>query len=210
MNTILYLIRHGATELNVARPYRLQGRRSDPPLCPLGVEQAVRARDVLAGRPVAAVYSSPLARALQSARIVAEPHGCDVGAVEALSECDIGDWERLTWDEVRERDPRGYEQFHADPGKHGYAGGETFHAVQERVVPALRALARRHCGHSVAVVAHKVVIRVALACVLGIPLRHAKRIRLANGGISVLCFEDEKESVATLNAAFHLAGVEME
>lgn len=75
MKTYLYLIRHGATAANEARPPRLQGRRQNPPLTPLGIRQAEATRDFLAIRPIDHCYSSPLLRAFQTAAIVATPHG---------------------------------------------------------------------------------------------------------------------------------------
>ena len=66
MRTILYLLRHGATEANLAKPARLQGRRLDPPLAKLGVRQAEATRDFLAIRPIDQCYSSPLRRAMQT------------------------------------------------------------------------------------------------------------------------------------------------
>ena len=69
--TVLYLIRHGATEANLARPARIQGRRHNPPLARLGVRQAEATRDFLAIRPIDHCYCSPLLRAVQTAAIVA-------------------------------------------------------------------------------------------------------------------------------------------
>src|SRR5437879_1666623 len=75
MKTILYLIRHGATEANLAQPPLLQGRRHNPPLARVGIRQAEATRDFLAIRPIDCCYSSPLLRAVQTAAIVAAPHG---------------------------------------------------------------------------------------------------------------------------------------
>ena len=65
MRTVLYLLRHGATEANLARPARLQGRRHNPPLARVGVRQAELTRDFLAVRPIDHCFSSPLLRAAQ-------------------------------------------------------------------------------------------------------------------------------------------------
>src|SRR5438128_9943386 len=74
MRTILYLLRHGATEANLAKPARLQGRKLDPPLAKLGVRQAEATRDFLAIRPIDYCYPSPLRRAMQPPAIVPAPH----------------------------------------------------------------------------------------------------------------------------------------
>src|SRR5437660_7716941 len=111
MKTLLYLIRHGATEANLARPARLQGRRHNPPLARLGVRQAEATRDFLAVRPIDHCYCSPLLRAEQTASIVAGPHGLTPVPVEALTECDVGRWEGLDWQTIRSTDAAGYQDF---------------------------------------------------------------------------------------------------
>ena len=87
MKTILYLIRHGATEANLARPPVLQGRSHNPPLAPLGIRQAEATRDFLAIRPIEYCYCSPLRRALETATIVAAPHGIIPIPLDALTDC---------------------------------------------------------------------------------------------------------------------------
>src|ERR1700737_5016649 len=126
MKTILYLLRHGATEANLGRPSRLQGRRHNPPLARLGVRQAEATRDFLAIRPIDLCYSSPLMRAVQTASIVAAPHGLSPTPLSALTECDIGRWEGLDWQAIRYLDAEAYRRFMADPAVNGYPGGETF------------------------------------------------------------------------------------
>jgi broad specificity phosphatase PhoE len=205
--TVLYLIRHGATEANLASPPRLQGRRSDPPLTQLGVRQAEATRDFLAVRPIEHCYCSPLLRAVQTAAIVAAPHGAAPRPLEALTECDVGDWEGLDWGTIRARHPDAHRRFHADPAAFGYPGGESFRAVHERVGPALDGLLRAHPGESLLVVAHHVVNRTYLAGLLGLPAARARAVALDNCGISVVVRDGGAATVATLNAAFHLQGV---
>jgi broad specificity phosphatase PhoE len=201
--TLLYLIRHGATEANLARPALLQGR-SDPPLARLGVRQAQATRDVLAIRPIDRCYTSPLRRAADTAAVVAAPHGLDPMPLDALTECDVGAWEGLDWATIRGRDPDAYRRFHADPAQFGYPGGESFQMVHDRVAPALAELLRRHAGESLLVVSHHVVNRTYLAGLLGLPPSHARQVTLDNCGISIVVHEAGAATVATLNAAFHL------
>ena len=205
--TVLYLIRHGATEANLARPPRIQGRRSDPPLARLGVRQAEATRDFLAVRPIDHCYTSPMLRAVQTAAIVAEPHGLPPLPLDGLTECDVGRWEGLDWPTVRDLDADGYRRFHADPAAYGYPDGESFAAVHDRVVPVLEGLLERHRGESVLVVAHHVVNRTYLAGVLGLAPGQARQVALDNCGISVVVRESDSTMVTTLNAAFHLQGV---
>src|SRR5580658_5450268 len=100
IKTVMYLIRHGATEANLAQPPILQGRRINPPLARLGVRQAEATREFLAIRPIEHCYCSPLVRAVQTAEIVGGAHGLTPEAVESLTECDVGRWEGLDWQSI--------------------------------------------------------------------------------------------------------------
>jgi broad specificity phosphatase PhoE len=111
---LLHLVRHGATEANSARPPRLQGRYSDLPLASLGILQAEAARGRLAGIPVYRCWCSPLRRAFETAAIVANPKGLTPHPLEALTACDLGCREGLTWDEVRQTAAAAYAAFLAD------------------------------------------------------------------------------------------------
>src|SRR5262249_17085471 len=157
MKTILYLLRHGATDANLARPALLQGRRLDLPLARVGVRQAQATRDFLGVRPIDHCYSSPLARALETAAIVAAPHGLKPQAVDDLIECDVGEWEGLDWEAIRQRDPDAYERFMMNPGDHGYPGGETLAQVHQRVATTIDKLLAAHAGQSILIVGHHVV-----------------------------------------------------
>src|SRR5262245_7644678 len=163
MRTVLYLLRHGATEANLARPPRLQGRRHDPPLAPLGVRQAELTRDLLAVRPLDHCYCSPLLRAAQTAAIIAAPHRLTPRPVTALTECDVGAWEGLDCQAVRRLDAEAYWRFMKHPGTFGYPGGESFAEVHARATAALEELLTAHAGESLLVVAHHAVNRTYLA-----------------------------------------------
>lgn len=91
----LFLVRHGASEANLASPYRLQGGRVDLPLCEEGREQSRAAADALKEASIRWAFSSPLQRAFQTAEIITATHG--VG-VEEFRECDVGRWEGLSWE----------------------------------------------------------------------------------------------------------------
>ena len=207
MRTILYLLRHGATEANLAEPPYLQGRRHDPALARLGVRQAEATRDFLAIRPIDHCYCSPMLRAVQTAAIVAAPHGLSPQPLEALTECDVGRWEGLDWQAIRYLDAEAYQRFMDNPAEHGYPGGESFAEVYQRVAPALEELLNGHAGQSVLVVAHHTVNRAYLAGLMGLSLSQARQVTLDNCGISVIVRQGDETAVSTVNAAFHLQGV---
>jgi broad specificity phosphatase PhoE len=207
MRTTLYLIRHAATEANLANPPRLQGRKHDPPLAKIGVRQAEATSKFLADRALVACYTSPLLRAQQTATIVAAPHGVSPQAVPALTECELGRWEGLTWQEVRYFNATEYRDFMADPAAHGYPGGENFQQVHDRASAAFESILARHEGQNVLIVAHHVVNRIYLAGLLGLPVAHARQVSLDNCGISVVTLEGGNSTVSMLNAVQHLQDV---
>ncbi len=196
-----------ATDANLATPPRLQGRTHNPPLARLGVRQAEATRDFLAVRPIDVCYCSPLLRAVQTAAIVCRPHTITPIPVAALTECDVGRWEGMDWQEVKFFDAETYRNFMDDPASHGYPGGENFRQVQWRASGAIEDILTRHEGRSVLVVSHHVVNRIYLSELLGLPLEQARQVSLDNCGISVVTRDGDKTNVSMLNAAFHLQGV---
>jgi broad specificity phosphatase PhoE len=202
----LYLVRHGATDANLRRPYVLQGRGIDLPLNPTGAQQAERVAALLAQNSVSAVYSSPMRRALETARAIAARCRVDVVVHDELIECNVGRWEGLRWDGIREQFPEECENFQRDPSRFPYLGGETYSDVARRAVPVLERLLERHRGEEFAVVAHNIVNRVSVATFLGLDLSRAKEIHQANGGVNVIRREGGRTQLVTLNSAFHLEG----
>jgi broad specificity phosphatase PhoE len=207
MKTTLFLLRHAATPANLLHLAKLQGRRHDPPLAPLGVRQAEITRDFLAVRPIDACYCSPMRRAQDTAALIVKPRGLKAQSIDDLTECDVGRWEGLDWDTIRCRDPEGYREFHANPVKFGYPGGESFGDVYERAAPVIDRLVEEHLGGTVLVVTHHVVGRTYLAGILGLGPERGRKISLDNCGISIVETQGERKSLVTLNATFHLQGL---
>jgi len=202
--TTLYLVRHGATDANLQRPYVLQGRGMDLPLNDRGRRQAECVRKLFERTAIAAIYSSPLRRAFETAQAIAEPHRLDVATIDALIECDVGRWEGMAWDQIRAEFPREYEDFQRDQSQFPYLGGETYRDVSLRALPVLTDLLERHAGRSVVAVAHNVVIRACVATLLGIPLVRAKDVNQGNGSVNVLRWENGRTDLVTLNSVFHI------
>ncbi|MCA8990224.1 MAG: histidine phosphatase family protein, partial [Planctomycetaceae bacterium] len=172
-----------------------------------GIAQVQRARDFLETFPLSACFASPMLRAMQSAEIIAEPHGRSITPVEGLVEVHVGDWESKSWDRIMQEDPQHYEKFMADPAYVPYKNGESYQDVQQRVIPAFEQLAENNRGKMISVVAHNVVNRSYLAHVLGLDLKYAKDIRQNNACVNVLKYSEGKAQVVTLNGIFHLGEI---
>lgn len=160
-DTVLLLARHGETTWNAEG--RWQGH-ADPPLSDRGKWQAADLAQRLAGDGIAAVVSSDLWRARETAAIVAGVLGLDVGEDRDLREIDVGSWSGLTRAEVAERFPEGFARWQA--GEIGH-DGETREELTARVVAALLRVAAAHPGERVLVVTHGGAIRAARRAATG-------------------------------------------
>lgn len=188
MPTTLFLARHGETDWNAGR--RWQGH-ADPPLNPLGREQAAGLACLLEPEPLDAVYASDLRRAYETARLVADPRGLRVTTIRELREVDVGSWTGLTRDEIRHRFPEGFRRWAAFEG-HGWDDGESYEEMAERVVAALVRVAAHHPGGSVLVVTHGGPVRATLAHAAGISALEARRELqvVENCGVARLAVRD--------------------
>ena len=200
----LYLVRHGETESN---RQGLALGRADVPLNERGRWQAQRLGRALAGEPIAAVYSSPLSRALDTARPIALSRGLEVQVEPGLIEMDIGEAEGLTFTEVRSRFPGLLEAWVGAGGpSQAMPGGERLVDVQARAWETVQAIAARHPEEAACVVTHNFVILSILTTVLGIDLANFRRLRHSVGAISVLDFRPDRARLLTLNDTCHLDG----
>jgi len=159
--TVLLLARHGETNWN--RERRFQGH-ADRPLNDVGRRQAHELAERLGVEAVTTVYTSPLKRASETARIVSAQFDLEPRELEALREIDVGDWEGLTIEDVRARYPETVEvAWHT-----GWPNGETHGELGARVLPALLELESLHVGETVLGVTHAGPIRAALAAAAGL------------------------------------------
>jgi len=171
MVTTILLARHGETDWN--REGRMQGQ-SDQPLNALGRAQAGALAEALVGVELAAVYSSDLRRAYETARIVADARGMDVVVTAALREVDFGEWEGMRRDEIEHRFPVGHSRWRRYEG-HGWEHGESYEEMGARVVAAVLGIAAGHPGEQVLLVAHGGPIRAVHAHASGLSAPEARR-----------------------------------
>jgi broad specificity phosphatase PhoE len=166
--TRVYLVRHGATELSAED--RFAGA-VDVPLSDVGRDQLRKLAARLAHEPIAAFYASPLGRTMETAKILAGPHGKPVAPRDGLREISHGHWEGRTRAEVEKEYPEEYARWETDPYSFAPAGGETGLAVTARALPTLLEIVAAHPGEHVLVASHKATIRLLIGSLLGFDLR---------------------------------------
>ncbi len=200
--TRFLLLRHGQTELSVERRY---SGRGNPPLTALGREQAARAAKMLAAKgDIAAVISSPLGRAQETAEAAATALGVPMQICDGLIETDFGDWEGLTFAEAVERDPQLHSAWLGDPSLPA-PGGESFDQVRERVEAARRDLVALYPGANLVVVSHVTPIKTLLQLALGVGPSLLYRLHLDLASLSIAEFyPDGGSSVRMVNDTSYL------
>ncbi|WP_280296332.1 bifunctional RNase H/acid phosphatase [Nocardia abscessus] len=200
--TRLLLLRHGQTELSVQRRY---SGRGNPPLTPLGREQAARAAKMLAAKGgITAVVSSPLGRARETAEAAAAALGVPVEVHDGLIETDFGVWEGLTFAEAAQRDPDLHARWIGDPTV-AAPGGESFEEVTGRVDAARRDLLERYPGANLVVVSHVTPIKTLLRLALDVGPALLYRLHLDLASLSIAEFyPDGGSSVRLVNDTSYL------
>jgi probable phosphoglycerate mutase len=175
--TRLCLIRHGETDWNADR--RIQGH-TDIPLNATGRAQALAMAYTAAHQRFAAIYSSDLARARETAEPLAQREGETVRTLPALRERHYGCFQGLTAAEAELRHPALYLRYLARDADCNFATGETLTGFAERVAGALAWLARHHPGQTVAAVCHSGVLDVIYRRATGRPLSTPRDFEIPN------------------------------
>jgi probable phosphoglycerate mutase len=202
--TRLILVRHGETALTAQRRY---SGRGDVALSARGQAQASAVADRLTGLAgtVAAVVSSPLARGVRTAEPIASALQADLVVEPDLVECDFGEWEGLTFTEVRERWPEQLDAWLGSPAV-SPPGGESIEQVTARVRTVVTALLAEYAGSTVVMVSHVTPLKVVLRDALAAGEAFLHRLYLDPAGISIVdTWPDGGVAVRTVNDTAHLA-----
>jgi alpha-ribazole phosphatase len=195
-STWVYLVRHG--EVETAAQGRFYGH-TDVALSATGLVQVDALARQLALEPIEAVYASDLRRARDSAAPLAVSRGLEATLLPALREVAMGQWEGLTFPEIRARDPEALAHWLTDTAAIRFPDGENLLDLRARVLPALEAVLARHAGQRLALVAHGGTNRVILAEALGLPLAHSFRLAQDYAAWSLLEYRPSGAVLHTLN-----------
>ena len=179
---VFFLIRHGSNDF-VGK--RLVGRLPGVHLNERGRQQAEMVAQALCHLPLAAVYSSPLDRAVETAEPLARALSIPVRQEAGLGEIDFGEWQGMSLGQLRRR--KMWKMVQEKPSEMRFPGGESFSEAQNRVAQALEVIMHQHDGKAlIACFSHGDTIRLAVAHALGLPLDNFQRLNIDTASLTIL------------------------
>jgi probable phosphoglycerate mutase len=187
--TTLVLVRHGVTDATKGKLFSGGLASSNPPLNDEGREQARATGEWLA--PLSgtfdALVSSPVRRTRETAEILAEFFDLEVEEEHGIAEMEFGTWDGMSFTEVHEKWPDEMSAWLGDLESAPH-GGESFRAVEKRVLAGRDRMVASYAGQTVVVVSHVTPIKTLVADALGAPLEAVYRMELAPAAVSVISY----------------------
>ncbi len=187
--TIVYLIRHGESEFNRRDIFR---GTIDVPLNEHGGFQAEALGRVLGKVDLNAVYSSPLARAVNTAHMVALPHDLEVEIDPSFNNIRLGAWQGKAKSYIAEEYPDEWEMWKRTPTKLLIPDGESLGEVRERAWGKLKHLVQReHPRESIAIVTHRSVIKTLLGALVGLDVGYFWTFYVDTASYSTIIYKED-------------------
>ena len=203
MGLQLYFLRHGETTSSQAGGYC---GSLDLDLTECGYEMAEEFAKAYRTLPWTAVYSSPLQRAIHTAKPLCDALGIDIQLRDGLKEIAYGRWEGMTPEEVNGKYHDEYVRWLADPGWNSPTGGEKGVDIARRSALVLEEIEQTYDSGNVLVVSHKATIRIMLCSLAGIDVgRYRDRINMPVAAVSVVEFREHGPFLHFLADRSHLS-----
>ncbi|HOM01768.1 MAG TPA: histidine phosphatase family protein [Acetivibrio sp.] len=199
--TVLYLVRHGQTDWN--KENRCQGR-IDTELNSEGILQANSVAQRLALEDIDIIYTSALKRAYTTAEIINQNLSKELVRDKSLNEIDFGEWEGLTFEEMRKLPDYDYDKWRLTPHLATFPGEKSLKNVQDRAMKFVNEIIEKHNGNNILIVSHGGVIKLVILGMLGISLEAYNKFFIANASLSIVVVEKERTYLRTLNDTCHL------
>ena len=195
---MIIFLRHGQAENNTKRI--LAGRTEGVPLTKIGIEQAEQIGKYLKPIDISAIYSSPIERADNTAKIVAESNSIDYKLDERLTELDMGKFTRMPYDEIFAKHGNVFLKFYSNDPIISEHNVETFPHVQKRVMDMLDYTIKKHDQENVLLVTHMDPIKSVIAKVMDLKPLSLFELIIANCSLTIIKHHDEKLSLSAINA----------
>lgn len=199
--TQIIVIRHGRTEWN--RVERFRGR-ANLELDGVGIKQAEATAERVAEWTTAAIYCSPLKRALTTAGIISRRLGLEAKPLHGITDIDYGEWQGLSPEEAAARDSSLYTMWQENPHMVKFPGGESLAELRERAASAVDELVKQYPEETVALVSHKVVCQILILHFLGLGNSHFWQVGQDVSAINVFEVKDGSACARLLNDTCHL------
>lgn len=202
----LLLTRHGQTDWNIAQ--RFQGQ-SDVPLNEVGRQQANALAGRLSTQPIDLVYASDLQRALETANIIVRKSDCqsDLRLDSRLREMDFGEWEGLTYKEIKQSDPSALAAWKADISTTAAPNGETLEQLVKRAQSVLNDLLENCKDKTVLLVSHGGVLQSLICLALKLDSTMYWQFHISPASLSEISFYPAGAIVNLLNDTSHLENI---
>jgi len=197
--TTVLFIRHGENEWTKSN--KLAGRTPGVYLNEQGRKQAEALGERLAKVKIDALYTSPLDRTVETARIIAAHHKLEVRQHSGLLEVDYGEW---TGEEIKKlTKEKSWSQIQFYPSGAGFPGGETMYEMQARFVREVNDLVAQHPEQTIAIVGHADLIKAAVAHYLGVHFDLFQRIVISTASLTTVNFTFMGPRVVCVNDTNH-------
>lgn len=198
----IILIRHGQTDWN--RDGRIMGARPIP-LNEKGRRQIESLSGSMEEIELEAIYSSPILRAWESARLLARGRKLRMIKAPEIGEIDYGDWVGKRFEDIKRE--KSYQIYYSTPGRAKVPGGERMIDVYNRSVKFIENLKKQHPAGRVALVSHADVIKAILVHYLDLDLNDLLKIRIDNGSLSSILLNSKGAKILAINSHADLKGL---
>ena len=195
---MIIFLRHGQAENNTKRI--LAGRTEGVPLTKTGVEQAERIAKYLKHMDISAIYSSPIERASNTAKIVADYNSLNYKLDDRLIEIEMGKFTRMNYDDMLAKHGNVFLKFYENDPIIAKCEVETFAEVQKRVIDMVEYIVKKHKNQNVVLVTHMDPIKSMISTIMDLKPKTLFELIIANASLTIVKEQDEKFSLSAINA----------
>jgi len=195
---MIIFLRHGQAENNTKRI--LAGRTEGVPLTKTGVEQAERIAKYLKHMDISAIYSSPIERASNTAKIVADYNSLNYKLDDRLIEIEMGKFTRMNYDDMFAKYGNVFLKFYENDPIIAKCEVETFAEVQKRVLDMVGYIVKKHKNQNVVLVTHMDPIKSMLSTIMDLKPKTLFELIIANASLTIIKEQDKKFYLSAINA----------
>lgn len=197
MSLIIFL-RHAQAQNNVDRV--LAGRRKGIPLTPSGIKQAEKIGNFLKPLKISAIYSSPIDRAMDTAKIVSERLNLDYNMDERLTEIEMGSFSGMPYEEMFSKYGNIFLKFYEGNPIIEKNGVETFASVKKRVLDMVKYCSNKYDGQTILLVTHMDPIKAMISTVLQLKPQSLYELIIQNASLTIVKNEQVNFSMVAINS----------